>query len=131
MSPHNSIFYSPFQEVMPISAMPIPKRNFVPSKWELMRVTKIVKAMKEGRYKTREELKALREDEKAKSSIYMMWDDKEDDVLAESRYAHACTMRIILFMVYHRRFKFHLPAPKIPLPGHAVILLLPYSNLKE
>ena len=72
---------------MPISAIPIPKRNFVPSKWELMRVTKIVKAMKEGRYKTKEELKAMKEEEKAKSNMFMMWDDKVDDVLAESRCA--------------------------------------------
>ena len=76
------------------------KRSFIPSKWELMRVTKIVKAMKEGRYKTQEELREERKEQK--KGIYMIWNDDEDDVIAESR-----------------RFKFHLPAPKMPLPGHA------------
>ena len=32
-----------------------PKRRFLPSKWEMMRVTRIVQAMKEGKYKTLQE----------------------------------------------------------------------------
>ncbi len=35
------------------SAAPEPKRRFVPSKWELMKVHKIVQAIKEGRMKVR------------------------------------------------------------------------------
>lgn len=39
------------------SAAPEPKRRFVPSKWEMMKVHKIVQAIKEGRMKVRREEK--------------------------------------------------------------------------
>lgn len=92
-------YFSGIKEEMPIMAAPEPKRRFTPSKWEMMRVMKIVKAMKEGRYVSEEEKRA---DKKTKPPVYMIWNDTEDEVLAESR-----------------RYRFHLPAPKIPLPGHA------------
>jgi ribosome biogenesis protein ERB1 len=90
-------YYSSIKEIMPISAAPEPKRRFLPSKWEMMRVMKIVKAMREGKYISH---RKPRDDKK--SELYPMWNDTEDDVLAESN-----------------RNKFHLPAPKMPLPGHA------------
>ena len=34
--------------------------------------------------------------------VVQIWNDAEDDILTESK-----------------RYKFHLPAPKMPLPGHA------------
>jgi ribosome biogenesis protein ERB1 len=90
--------FSSQMEVMPLSAAPEPKRRFVPSKWEMMKVMKIVKAIKEGRYVENND-----EDKNNKnSSTFMIWDDEADDVLAESK-----------------KNKFHLPAPKMPLPGHA------------
>ena len=92
-------YFSGIKEDMPIMAAPEPKRRFTPSKWEMMRVMKIVKAMKEGRYVSQEEKLA---EKKSKPPVYMIWNDTEDEVLAESR-----------------RYRFHLPAPKIPLPGHA------------
>ena len=68
---------------------------------------KIVKAIKEGRYQERKSSKAG--DEKNKS-LFMIWNEEADEVLAESK-----------------RFKFHLPAPKMPLPGNAERTTLPPS----
>ena len=95
-------YYSSKIEQMPLTGAPEPKRRFTPSKWELMRVMKIVKAMKEGRYKTQEELKEEKKVVKETANQYMIWQDGEDEILAESS----------------RRLKFHLPAPKMALPGH-------------
>ena len=92
-------YSSGIKEDMPIMAAPEPKRRFTPSKWETMRVMKIVKAMQEGRFVSS---KNKLEEKKSKPPVYMIWNDTEDEVLAESR-----------------RYRFHLPAPKIPLPGHA------------
>lgn len=91
------------KETMPIWAVPEPKRRFIPSKWEYMKVMKIVKAMREGRYKTLAEIKEEKKKELAGTSgLRLMWNDEEDEVLAESK-----------------RNQYHLPAPKMPLPGHA------------
>ena len=88
------------KEIMPLSAAPEPKSRFLPSKWEMMKVMKIVKAIKEGRYQDR---KGVEKSEAEKSQLLMIWNEEEDEILAESR-----------------RFKFHLPAPKMPLPGKYV-----------
>ena len=94
-------YVSSIKEDMPLNATSEPKRRFVASKHEMMRVTKIVKAMKEGKYKTQAQL----EDERKKSKDrppHLVWNDQEDDILSDSK-----------------RHKYHLPAPKMPLPGHA------------
>ncbi len=93
-------YESSIKEIMPLSAAPEPKRRFVASKWEMMKVMKIVKAIKEGRYTEG----AKPEGGKAgdKPPVYLIWNDEEDDVIAESK-----------------RHQYHLPAPKMPLPGHA------------
>ena len=93
------------KEIMPLSAAPEPKSRFLPSKWEMMKVMKIVKAIKEGRYKDR---KGEEKSELEKSQMMMIWNEEEDEILAESK-----------------RFKFHLPAPKMPLPG-TYILIYPF-----
>lgn len=95
------------RNVMPLSGAPEPKRRFTPSKWELMKVTKIVKAMQEGRYKTNAEREAERREKinrigDKEEEVYTIWNDAEDEIIAESS----------------RRMKFHLPAPKMSLPGH-------------
>ncbi len=94
-------YFSSIIEPVPIRAAPEPKRRFQPSKWETMRVVKIAKAIKEGRYKSleqvREEKKAAVKGEDPNRAI---WQDVEEDVLAESKMEH-------------------LPAPKMALPGHA------------
>jgi ribosome biogenesis protein ERB1 len=92
-------YYSAIKEVMPISAAPEPKRRFVPSKWEMMKVTKIIKAIKEGRYVTLKDQRAAAKDKEPSLTI---WNEAEDEILAESS-----------------KHRFHLPAPKLPLPGHA------------
>ena len=93
-------YVSSITEEMPITAAPEPKRRFVSSKWEMMRIVKIAKAIKEGRYvflKDKEN-KAAGD----KGTVYMIWKDSEDEILSESS-----------------KNRFHLPAPKMPLPGHA------------
>ena len=94
-------YVSGIPEEMPIYAAPEPKRRFVASKWELMKITQIVKAMKEGTYKSLAEIRDEKKNSRPKDP-YMVWNDAEDEVLAETR-----------------RYKYHLPAPKMPLPGHA------------
>ena len=95
-TPDYSDYFSSIREIMPISAAPDPKKKFEPSKWEMLRVLKIVKAMKEGKYVSQ------RRGRREEPQLLTMWDDSADEVLAESS-----------------RNKFHLPAPKMPLPGHA------------
>jgi ribosome biogenesis protein ERB1 len=88
---------------MPISARPLPKSKFLPSKYELARVRSIVKAMREGTYKTLEERDKEKQNKlNPNPKFYMIWNDNEEDILNDSN-----------------RNKFHLPAPKMPLPGHA------------
>jgi ribosome biogenesis protein ERB1 len=106
-TPDYDDYFSSIIEEMPISGAPEPKRNFIASKWEEMRVVKIAKAIKEGRYKTlaqvRAEKKALllnNENDKDGLGNYQMWADAAEDILKESALMH-------------------LPAPKMPLPGHA------------
>jgi ribosome biogenesis protein ERB1 len=65
-----------------------------------MRIVKIAKAIKEGRYVFQKD-KERKESENS-SAVYMMWKDSEDEILSESS-----------------KNRFHLPAPKMPLPGHA------------
>ncbi|TYZ60537.1 hypothetical protein PybrP1_003070 [[Pythium] brassicae (nom. inval.)] len=68
-----------------------PKSRFVPSKWERMKVMKIIKGIKEGR------IQVDREEEK-KPAVYQMWFD-DDQALT-------------------RKGPAHVQAPKMPLPGH-------------
>ena len=93
-------YFSSIKEIMPLSARPEPKHKFLPSKWELLKVKKILKAMRDGTYKTIQQ----REDEKraqGQSTLSMIWDDQDEDEIG------------------NKRSQYHLPAPKIPLPGHA------------
>jgi ribosome biogenesis protein ERB1 len=92
-------YYSSIIEDMPVSAAPESRRQFVSSKWEMMKVMKIVKAMKEGRYVFQND---KRMNKVAKPALFMIWNDTEDEVLADSK-----------------RHRYHLPAPKAPLPGHS------------
>ncbi len=94
-------YESSIKEAMPLSAAPEPKRRFVPSKWEMMKVNKIVQLMKEGKYKSLKTLAEEKQMERTKTDFYMIWDDDKADILSESYYN-----------------KYHLPAPKIALPGH-------------
>ncbi|KAK3651206.1 Ribosome biogenesis protein erb1 [Elasticomyces elasticus] len=88
------------EEVMPLSAIPEPKRRFVPSAHEHKRVMKMVKAIREGRIKpyraplTEEERE--REEEEQDFATYDVWateQPREDHVM-------------------------NIPAPKLPPPGY-------------
>lgn len=68
-----------------------PKSRFIPSKWERMKVMKIIKGIKEGRIK-------LDKEEEKKPEVYQMWFD-DDQALT-------------------RKGPAHVQAPKMPLPGH-------------
>ena len=80
-----------------------PKRRFVPSKWERMRIYKIQKALREGRMKTLEEKKKEKED-RLKESEEHVWDIWEDETIVPWRPRDAPK---------------HIPAPKRDLPMHA------------
>ncbi|RLN68086.1 hypothetical protein BBJ29_002612 [Phytophthora kernoviae] len=68
-----------------------PKSRFLPSKWERMKVMKIMKGIQEGRI-------VLDQEPEKKPESYQMW---FDDDQAETRKGPA-----------------HVQAPKMPLPGH-------------
>ena len=44
-------YYTSEREIHPLSSGTEPKRRFLPSKWEKMRIMKIVKLIREGKYK--------------------------------------------------------------------------------
>ncbi|RLN97770.1 hypothetical protein BBJ28_00021019 [Nothophytophthora sp. Chile5] len=68
-----------------------PKSRFLPSKWEKMKVMKIMKGIKEGRIQ-------LDKEPEKKPDVYQMW---FDDDQAQTHKGPA-----------------HVQAPKMPLPGH-------------
>ena len=74
-----------------------PKRRFIPSKWELRRVYRIAKAIREGRMARSEPKKPSLND------VYLLWGDDGAAVGYEAR----------------RSAPPPIPAPKPPLPGHA------------
>jgi len=80
------------KEKMPLSGQHEPKRRFLPSKWEMMKVMQIVKGIREGRI-------SLEKKDEKKPEIFMIW--KEDEDIEE-----------------RKRGPIHIPAPKVPLPGH-------------
>lgn len=92
-------YFTHEKEIMPLSKEPEHKSSFVPSKWEMAKVMKIAKAINDGTYKFGVK-KSEEKDNEGKVSL--IWDDAENEVLAESK-----------------RNKFYLPAPRMPLPGHS------------
>lgn len=70
-------------ETMPLTAVPEPKRRFVPSKNEAKRIMKIVRAIREGRIIPPNKLKEMREEEES-SHHYDLWgasDESDDHVM--------------------------------------------------
>lgn len=63
-------------EVMPLTAVPEPKRRFVPSKHEAKRVMKIVKAIREGRIIPPNKVKQRLEEENKFN--YDLWNNEEE-----------------------------------------------------
>ena len=63
-------------EVMPLTAVPEPKRRFVPSKHEAKKVMKIVRAIREGRIVPPNKVKEQQEEEKYN---FDLWNDNETE----------------------------------------------------
>lgn len=65
------------EEIMPVTAVPEPKRRFVPSKHEAKRVMKIVKAIREGRIIPPNKVKQqLTEEEEEDQFNFDLWQDE-------------------------------------------------------
>lgn len=88
--------YSADKEIMPLRAEPEPKRRFLPSKWEMRKVTKIARLMREGKYTAH---KTKKEPE---PEVFLMWDQDGEAIGGGGRKGPV-----------------HIAAPKPRLPGHA------------
>ncbi|CEP24363.1 unnamed protein product [Cyberlindnera jadinii] len=62
-------------EVMPVTAIPEPKRRFVPSKHEAKRIMKIVRAIRDGRIVPKDKA-----EEQVEEQSYDLWGDNSDAV---------------------------------------------------
>lgn len=90
-------WFTSFEEKMPLSAAPEPKRRFLPSKHEQKRIMKLVRAIREGRilpYKPPEERE--KEEEEREEVHYDIWQDEQP------QDPHVM----------------HIPAPKLSAPGY-------------
>eukprot|EP00904_Undaria_pinnatifida_P011154 jgi/Undpi1/7169/HiC_scaffold_22.g09643.m1 len=86
-------YFTHEKEVMPLEGGDEPKRRFIPSKWEMMKVHQLMKGIREGRI-------SVNPKKKVEKDSYQIW--KEDDDIPEKH-----------------RGPMHIPAPKMPFPGHA------------
>lgn len=73
-------WFTRHEEITPLTAMPEPKRRFIPSVNEAKRVMKIVKAIREGRIIPPKKLKEIKESEAAEDYKYDLWGDSADSV---------------------------------------------------
>lgn len=71
-------WFTRHESVMPVTAVPEPKRRFVPSKHEAKRVMKIVRAIREGRIIPPKKLKELRAKEEQENHNYDLWENSEE-----------------------------------------------------
>ncbi|XP_014264973.3 ribosome biogenesis protein bop1 [Maylandia zebra] len=85
-------FFSSDVMIHPVTNRPADKRSFIPSLTEKEKVSKLVHAIKMGWIKPR------RVEDDGRGRYYNLWASEDSSILA--------------------RHKMHLPAPKIPLPGH-------------
>lgn len=85
-------YYTSDKLETPMAPVVDSKSSFLPSKWEKMKVMKIIKGIAEGRIQ-------LNKPQRPSHEAYMIW--KEDDTTTS------------------RKGLAHVPAPKMPLPGHA------------
>ncbi|KAK6204911.1 ribosome biogenesis protein ERB1 [Scheffersomyces amazonensis] len=67
-------------EIMPLTAVPEPKRRFVPSKHEAKRVMKIVRAIREGRIIPPNKVKEQIEEDKLN---YDLWNNDDDEEIPD------------------------------------------------
>ncbi|CAE8651866.1 unnamed protein product, partial [Polarella glacialis] len=82
-------FHNPDAAIHPVSRAHPPKRRFLPSKWEGMKVKRLVALLREGK---------IRPPPPPQPEVWDLWSDEPDK---------------------KRKGPPPLPAPKLPLPGHA------------
>lgn len=82
-----------------------PKRRFLPSRWEELRINSIVRAIRSGQYQRQKDLER-KSKENSKPRVYLMWGD--DGNAIGSALGGAV-----------KGAPPPLPAPKLPPPGHA------------
>ncbi|XP_068188592.1 ribosome biogenesis protein bop1 [Antennarius striatus] len=85
-------FFSSDVMIHPVTNRPAHKRSFIPSLVEKEKVSKLVHAIKMGWIKPR------RVEDNTRGRYYDLWASEDSSILA--------------------RHRMHLPAPKVPLPGH-------------
>ena len=100
-TPDYSDYASSIKEVMPLSAAPEPKRRFVPSKWETMRVIKILKAIKEGKYVFSTEKKKGSENE---AENYLIWNEEADEVVSYCPFLIIHNISYVISIIVKRIF---------------------------
>ncbi|KAK2149681.1 hypothetical protein LSH36_442g03132 [Paralvinella palmiformis] len=86
----------------PVTNRPADKRSFVPSKWERIKVSRMVHAIKMGWMKPQQE-KRKEEDQ---PKFYMLWNNDEQVNIG------------LTISDITRKYRSHIPAPKLQLPGH-------------
>ena len=80
IDPHDENLTFEFENkdwIHPFNAANTPKRSFIPSKWERLKVSKFMEALKKGWMKTFAEKKA--EEEEREKEADKCWDIWEDD----------------------------------------------------
>jgi ribosome biogenesis protein ERB1 len=112
-TPEYSDYASSIKEVMPLSAAPEPKRRFVPSKWEMMRVMKILKAIKEGKYTFSTHKKAAEGGDSSGENNLMIWNEEADEVklinsLSNCFFSYFHTVAFMSFGMFYTHVHFGL-----------------------
>ena len=97
-TPEYSDYASSIKEIMPLSAAPEPKRRFIPSKWEMMRVMKILKAIKEGKYTFSTDRKAAEGGDSSSDGNLMIWNEEADEVRSSPYYL--IYIHILMFTIH-------------------------------
>lgn len=69
-----------YNDPFPLDGRPLPKRKFMPSKWERMMVNKIVTGIKLGRIKLDED-----EKEEEEEPMFDLWESNQKDDGLEKR----------------------------------------------
>ena len=97
-------YYTGDIEQQPLSFDNPSKHAFTPSRWEMMKVAKIVKGLKDGTILPRAEREKKKAEAKAAAeAAHLIWSAADDD----------------LDGLDARKGPMHIAAPKLPLPGHA------------
>ncbi|CAH1780147.1 unnamed protein product, partial [Owenia fusiformis] len=89
-------FFTYEKMIHPVTNRPEHKRSFVPSRWEKLKVGRLVHAMKMGWIKPR----PPKTDDDEQPNYYNLWSNEDQSEIS-------------------KRFQHHIPAPKLALPGHA------------